>query len=43
MSERESPLSLFLGNYAQQLVNETNIPVLTVHSVDYQIVGEAGY
>lgn len=43
MSERESPLNFFLGNYAQQLINETNIPVLTVHARDFQIVGEAGY
>lgn len=43
MSERETPLSYFLGHYAQQLVNESEIPVLTVHVRDYQLVGEAGY
>lgn len=43
MSERESPTGFFLGHYAQQLLNEANTPVLTIHAKDFQLVGEAGY
>ncbi|MFT4599487.1 MAG: nucleotide-binding universal stress UspA family protein [Bacteroidia bacterium] len=43
MSERESPTGFFLGHYAQQLLNEADTPVLTIHAKDFQLVGEAGY
>ncbi|PCJ67658.1 MAG: hypothetical protein COA58_00550 [Bacteroidetes bacterium] len=43
MSERESPTGYFMGHYAQQLVNTSSAPVLTIHSKDAKLSGEAGY
>ena len=39
MSERESPTGYFMGHYAQQLVNTSNIPVLTIHVKEMGITG----
>ncbi len=43
MSERESPTSYFMGHYAQELVNKSKTPVLTIHVKDMHITGNAGY
>ena len=43
MSERESPTGFFMGHYAQQLVNKSNISVLTMHVKNTRIAGGGGY
>ncbi len=43
MSERESPTGYFMGHYAQELVNKTRTPILTIHVVEATLLGDAGY
>lgn len=43
MSERESPTGFFMGHYAQQLVNKSTIPTLTIHVRTTRIAGGGGY
>ena len=43
MSERESPTGFFMGHYAQQLVNKSNVSVLTIHVRPTRIAGGGGY
>lgn len=43
MSERESPTGFFMGHYAQQLVNKSDVSTLTIHVRDMKIAGGAGY
>jgi nucleotide-binding universal stress UspA family protein len=43
MSERENPIGMFLGHYAQELLNSTTLPVLTIHVKDTMLTGDAGY
>ena len=42
MTETESA-GLFMGTYAQQLVNSSTIPVMSIHSRDTRLAGAAGY
>jgi len=42
MTETESD-SWFMGTVAQQLINHSPIPVLSIHSRDLLLTGEAGY
>lgn len=42
MTETESD-SWFMGTVAQQLINHSPIPVLSIHSRDLLLAGEAGY
>jgi nucleotide-binding universal stress UspA family protein len=43
MSERESPTGFFMGHYAQQLVNKSDISTLTIHVRNTKIAGGGGY
>ncbi len=42
MTETESA-GLFMGTYAQQLVNSSTIPVMSIHFRDTRLAGAAGY
>jgi nucleotide-binding universal stress UspA family protein len=42
LKETESA-GLFMGTYAQQLVNSSTIPVMSIHSRDTRLAGAAGY
>ena len=42
MTETESA-GLFMGTYAQQLVNSSTFPVMSIHSRDTRLVGASGY
>ncbi len=43
MSESEPSSGLFMGSNAQQVVNRSAIPVLTLHPKDISVVAKAGY
>jgi nucleotide-binding universal stress UspA family protein len=42
MTETESA-GIFMGTYAQQMVNNSTIPIMTIHSRDTKLAGAAGY
>jgi nucleotide-binding universal stress UspA family protein len=42
MTETESS-GLFMDSYSQQLVNQSTVPVMSVHSRDTRLAGQAGY
>lgn len=42
MTETESA-GLFMGTYAQQLVNSSTLPVMSIHSRDTRLAGASGY
>ncbi len=42
MTETESA-GVFMGTYAQQMVNVSTIPLMTIHSRDTRLAGAAGY
>lgn len=42
MTETESS-GFFMGSYAQQLVNSSTIPVMSIHSRDTRLMGASGY
>ncbi len=42
MTETESA-GLFMGTYAQQLVNSSTFPVMSIHSRDTRLAGASGY
>lgn len=42
MTETESS-SVFMGSYAQQLVNTSPVPVMSIHSRDLLVTGAVGY
>tara|TARA_B110000977_G_C10748590_1_gene365897 strand:- start:15 stop:629 length:615 start_codon:yes stop_codon:yes gene_type:complete len=42
MSETESA-GLFMDSYSQQLVNLSNVPVMSIHTRDTRLAGAAGY
>jgi len=42
MSETEST-GLFMDSYSQQLVNLSNVPVMSIHTRDTRLAGAAGY
>jgi nucleotide-binding universal stress UspA family protein len=42
MTETESA-GLFMDTYAQQMVNNSTIPVMTIHNRDTKLTGSAGY
>lgn len=42
MTETESA-GVFMDTYAQQLVNHSTVPVMTIHSRDTRVAGAAGY
>lgn len=42
MTETESA-GVFMDTYAQQLVNQSPIPVMSVHSRDTKLTGASGY
>ena len=42
MTETESA-GFFMGSYAQQLVNSSTIPVMSIHSRDTRLMGASGY
>ena len=43
MSESEPSSGLFMGSNAQQVVNRSSTPVLTLHAKDISVVASAGY
>jgi nucleotide-binding universal stress UspA family protein len=42
MTETESS-GVFMGSYAQQLINESHVPVMSIHSRDLFVAGDVGY
>jgi nucleotide-binding universal stress UspA family protein len=42
MTETESN-SWFMGTVAQQLVNHSPVPIMSIHSRDLYLTGQAGY